>query len=863
MAPVSKNAPFGGSGGTASLQPAYSIETLAAGEGASVSKENVPPMAKTAQNTLQPIHVAVFVDGSEADKEAYDIARQYLNLQVATSKTGSEFIGQDNVAFVFANFEAGSFRLLQQYRCISTQALKVQYHKYKPKPFPKLKASRPLYCFSMTGLGFALHGFQTHNVRRAVDLIHFMSGHVRRNYSSDLRLISKDTRGESYRFAVSLGHRVLTMEWLEECWKKRDDMNFVASDKDFMDQFCLKCFGGLCLYFLGFDGPELDELREKTKENGGTVVEKLEDATHIVISQDAVSKTSRGDLQDKHHAPADAHFVTLQWFWKSIHYEFCNSEELFPAFTNELRYAKSHKAKSRRTQKSPNGDLDDRRRSGRKGMSKSELEKSNASSIPDHMFSSESLDSVASVLPPTRRDKRYYVCMEMLQTEENYTNCLELIVSLFKEPLERMVAEAETKENNKEKDRAERPILSKQQIMVIFGKIPAILDVHRTIRSSLSTLMKGWDDHYDDAQIGWVWAVREGELSKAYPPYVNSYDEIREMLETCLAEVPKFHTFVKLAESDPKCKSLKITLKDMLIKPVQRLPSVVLLLNEIIKRTDKSHKDMIGLVQAVKRVSNVLQLTNESRKQTDAYSQFLSICNQIDDYPAALINSSRTFKMQVEVIGLNGDGFFSDYKGRNITLFMFNDFVAFAKNRLKTSLNSTISPSIYGSTRGTLNRNMSFLRFREKKKYRLLSMHRVPDFRLIRYDESTEVVIVKIRVEDGDYLFVAQPDGETNIGELIDFFHRLCQLAMELSGKPVIMEALTEDVLTGIRQTALEDYQVIESAMARGGTFKNGGSIRRRSTLRRAVSNVSLGISNGLSKFASRAHLSFINETSL
>jgi hypothetical protein len=74
------------------------------------------------------------------------------------------------------------------------------------------------------------------------------------------------------------------------------------------------------------------------------------------------------------------------------------------------------------------------------------------------------------------------------------------------------------------------------------------------------------------------------------------------------------------------------------------------------------------------------------------------------------------------------------------------------------------------------------------------------------------------------------------------------------------MEELTEDIIRQLKNSSNEDYAVIDRAIS---VAKHGASIKRRSTLRRAVSNVSLGISNGLQRFASRAHLSFINESSL
>lgn len=60
-----------------------------------------------------------------------------------------------------------------------------------------------------------------------------------------------------------------------------------------------------------------------------------------------------------------------------------------------------------------------------------------------------------------------------------------------------------------------------------------------------------------------------------------------------------------MAESKPECQ--KNSLRDLLIRPVQRIPSVLLLLQELLKRTEKTNQDFPWLKGAIECMKTVLK----------------------------------------------------------------------------------------------------------------------------------------------------------------------------------------------------------------------------------------------------------------
>ena len=66
-------------------------------------------------------------------------------------------------------------------------------------------------------------------------------------------------------------------------------------------------------------------------------------------------------------------------------------------------------------------------------------------------------------------------------------------------------------------------------------------------------------------------------LLKTYPPFVNFYEKTKDAIHNCDKAKPRFHAFLKIAQSKPECG--RQTLTELLIRPVQRLPSTLLLLD--------------------------------------------------------------------------------------------------------------------------------------------------------------------------------------------------------------------------------------------------------------------------------------------
>lgn len=145
----------------------------------------------------------------------------------------------------------------------------------------------------------------------------------------------------------------------------------------------------------------------------------------------------------------------------------------------------------------------------------------------------------------------------------------------------------------------------------------------------------------EDCLIGQIIIENRNDLIKAYPPYVNFFEQMKETLVQCDQTNPRFHAFLKINQAMPECG--RQSLQDLLIRPVQRLPSISLLLNDIIKHTGPKCPDREQLLDAMKAIKEVMTYINEDKRRTEAQKALFDIFHDIDNCPPDLISSHRSF----------------------------------------------------------------------------------------------------------------------------------------------------------------------------------------------------------------------------
>lgn len=141
-------------------------------------------------------------------------------------------------------------------------------------------------------------------------------------------------------------------------------------------------------------------------------------------------------------------------------------------------------------------------------------------------------------------------------------------------------------------------LLNNTELKIIFGHLPPIYETHIRMLDELRWMSAHWSE---DKSIGNIILKYSTDLLKFYPPFINFFEEMKEMLLQCDATKPRFHAFLKACQTKPECG--RQALQDLLIRPVQRLPSITLLLNGNIFFSNTSQQFLVCFCRYFKKYS--------------------------------------------------------------------------------------------------------------------------------------------------------------------------------------------------------------------------------------------------------------------
>ncbi|XP_018334943.1 protein ECT2, partial [Agrilus planipennis] len=406
-----------------------------------------------------------------------------------------------------------------------------------------------------------------------------------------------------------------------------------------------------------------------------------------------VQVVDESSVAERPEAPSRAQIIKAEWFWTSVQKEFCLDEKEY-LFDDYIEQVLSPSTRRDSHQATPSSASRRKRKRLQETLSSLAHQQSPSlhkrrSSVSDAGLLSVSgsfLDSTVSpdkgaideeataVLETPRKvcSARQQVFLELVQTECNYVNILHTIMTMFKKHLEEMPEE--------------EALLNNTELKIIFGNLPPIYETHLKMLEELKWSSNHWTE---DCSIGNIILKYSTDLLKAYPPFVNFFEEMKEMLLQCDSNKPRFHAFLKACQTRQECG--RQTLQDLLIRPVQRLPSISLLLNDILKNTSKNNPDHAALDRALAALREVMTHINEDKRKTEGQRVMFDIFNDIDNCPPDLVSSHRSFVTRSEVVQLSSSEGLSG-KGNPLVLFLFSDQLEVCKKRSK-AFNSLKSPN--------------------------------------------------------------------------------------------------------------------------------------------------------------------------
>jgi hypothetical protein len=213
--------------------------------------------------------------------------------------------------------------------------------------------------------------------------------------------------------------------------------------------------------------------------------------------------------------------------------------------------------------------------------------------------------------------------------------------------------------------------LSNEHITAIFSNIDILYNFCKELVHLLNERMKSWTAQ---SKLGDIF-LRLAPFLKSYSEYTKNYDSARVLLGRLQASHPKFRAFIANRKSIQTSKNLD--LPSLLIMPVQRLPRVILLLQELKKNTPDNHPDSAPLNKAIDIVKNVVDSMNNTIKAAENTSKILSIQQNFGDN-FVLLAPARFFLREGPVVIVNVVA----NKRANGYMFLFNDMMLLSRRAM-------------------------------------------------------------------------------------------------------------------------------------------------------------------------------------
>ncbi|KAK9761110.1 hypothetical protein K7432_014224 [Basidiobolus ranarum] len=296
----------------------------------------------------------------------------------------------------------------------------------------------------------------------------------------------------------------------------------------------------------------------------------------------------------------------------------------------------------------------ERDRALRKNTSSLDLAASNShvkAANPSHPDRSSSKTFTASKhlnsgIRPVFNEGRFYVVDEILTTELNYLENLEIILNTFMIPIQKSA-------------KTPHPIIPLRDAKIIFEGIEPLYELSQEICQELKDKVEHWDK---DIGIGHLFLHRQ-KAWETYPRFVDNYSFAREAIRRAEA-THSFNSFIKnVARKTTK----RQTLKELLIIPIQRVTRYTLLLKDLKKQTKPEHPDYSDVVEALDFMTALAVRVNAVKQREEERTQLFTVFNAVRNCPPTMISAHRRFTLETGVVETRTN--------RKLHLVLYSDYL--------------------------------------------------------------------------------------------------------------------------------------------------------------------------------------------
>ncbi|XP_054078619.1 rho guanine nucleotide exchange factor 10-like protein isoform X1 [Rissa tridactyla] len=206
---------------------------------------------------------------------------------------------------------------------------------------------------------------------------------------------------------------------------------------------------------------------------------------------------------------------------------------------------------------------------------------------------------------------RRHILGSIVQSERSYVDSLKRILQDYRNPLMEM----------------EPKVLSARKCQVVFFRLKEILQCHSMFQIALASRVAEWDSAEKIGDL-FVASFSKSMVLDVYSDYVNNFTTAMSLIKKACLTKPAFLDFLKkrqMASAD------RVTLYGLMVKPIQRFPQFILLLQDMLKNTPKGHADRLSLQLALTELETLAEKLNEQKRLADQVAEIQQLSKSMSD----------------------------------------------------------------------------------------------------------------------------------------------------------------------------------------------------------------------------------------
>ncbi|CAF1243460.1 unnamed protein product [Adineta ricciae] len=320
--------------------------------------------------------------------------------------------------------------------------------------------------------------------------------------------------------------------------------------------------------------------------------------------------------------------------------------------------------------------------------------------------------SISNGTPPTsnvtiddkNEAKRKAIALQMYDTEKSYVEALKNLVTKYYLPMK------------------DKNIVSNDLINDIFYKIPEIHIHHTAFLISLSQKLTQWDNKQTVVDLLLQMFTRMSVI-ETYTSFVNNYKTSQMAIGTC-REMSSFNKFLEQQARDHRG---KLTLHDLLIQPVQRIPRYELYLKDFLKCTNINHPDYQLMLKAQLEIHSLAEQIDQVQKEVGSTElnlnkNALETLQDLIENLKDLVNDERYY-ISYDIVTIQSASGFKKDRG----IFLFNDLMIITSSK-RRNVSSTKK-----STNSFIVNSPSGKQYIENNKHKLIMKISIENIELASY----------------------------------------------------------------------------------------------------------------------------------